>query len=52
MKIQILISAIQHDRDKIRYTKALKKKKEEEKRLREKAEFQLKEEVASPQSQG
>lgn len=39
--------AIQHDRDKIRYTKALKKKKEEEKRLKE---IIIKEEVGSPQS--
>ncbi|CAP23237.2 Protein CBR-NHR-40 [Caenorhabditis briggsae] len=39
--------AIQHDRDKIRYTKALKKKREEEKRLKE---VVIKEEIGSPQS--
>lgn len=39
--------AIQHDRDKIRYTKALKKKREEEKRLQE---VIIKEEIGSPQS--
>ncbi|KAL6722987.1 hypothetical protein Aduo_018045 [Ancylostoma duodenale] len=44
--------AIQHDRDKIRYTKALKKKKEEERRLREQAELSLKEEIGSPNSAG
>ncbi|KAK6033399.1 Ligand-binding domain of nuclear hormone receptor, partial [Ostertagia ostertagi] len=41
---------IQHDRDKIRYTKALKKKKEEERRLKEQSELSLKEEVGSPNS--
>ncbi|KAK6766963.1 hypothetical protein RB195_026308 [Necator americanus] len=44
--------AIQHDRDKIRYTKALKKKKEEERRLREQNELSLKEEIGSPNSAG
>uniref|UniRef100_A0A1I7XBD2 PIEZO domain-containing protein n=1 Tax=Heterorhabditis bacteriophora TaxID=37862 RepID=A0A1I7XBD2_HETBA len=44
--------AIQHDRDKIRYTKALKKKKEEERRLKEQAEITMKEEVGSPHSAG
>nr|AAG15131.1 nuclear receptor NHR-40 [Caenorhabditis elegans] len=39
--------AIQHDRDKIRYTKALKKKREEEKRLKE---MVIKEDIGSPQS--
>lgn len=39
--------AIQHDRDKIRYTKALKKKREEEKRLKE---VVIKEDIGSPQS--
>ncbi|CAD6185169.1 unnamed protein product [Caenorhabditis auriculariae] len=39
--------AIQHDRDKIRYTKALKKKREEERRIKE---ITLKEEVGSPGS--
>ncbi|CAI2356687.1 unnamed protein product [Caenorhabditis sp. 36 PRJEB53466] len=38
--------AIQHDRDKIRYTKALKKKREEEKRK----EMIIKEDIGSPQS--
>ncbi|KAJ1371528.1 Ligand-binding domain of nuclear hormone receptor [Parelaphostrongylus tenuis] len=36
--------AIQHDRDKIRYTKALKKKKEEERRVKEQTDLSLKEE--------
>ncbi|KJH41168.1 zinc finger, C4 type [Dictyocaulus viviparus] len=44
--------AIQHDRDKIRYTKALKKKKEEERRLKEQADLPLKEEIGSPNSAG
>lgn len=43
----IFFSAIQHDRDKIRYTKALKKKREEEKRLKE---MVIKEDIGSPQS--
>ncbi|CAI5455569.1 unnamed protein product [Caenorhabditis angaria] len=39
--------AIQHDRDKIRYTKALKKKRDEEKRIKETV---IKEDIGSPQS--
>lgn len=49
---RVTFSAIQHDRDKIRYTKALKKKKEEERRLKEQAELSLKEEIGSPNSAG
>ncbi|CAI4225591.1 unnamed protein product [Auanema sp. JU1783] len=43
-------NAIQHDRDKIRYTKALKKKRDEEQKNRER-DSQVKEEVCSPLSQ-
>lgn len=47
LRTRIIFSAIQHDRDKIRYTKALKKKREEEKRIKE---MVVKEEIGSPQS--